>query len=727
MADNRGLPSATSSKSIDGLHKTKSIDMNTLNMMDKVYGKYASFIKDSFGSLEGFEKILDKSSKEMTDLMQKQKKDADERSETMKEMMEQYDKNSKEMKLVRKEMEKENKIAKEELAKKQDETMKNFIKQSFKNESSNKQIKYLNNKYSKGNNLAKTSNEYYDELAKLKSDALDAFGASFENTKGYRKALENLNDKYASDMKDAWKEDFKENHKVLGGIAGGIKDTFERNKKELQGLLGPLNLIIGPMQEFFGGFGKIFSLASGGVKWLFKKFTKKNPTATDVLKSGASGVGALYIANKLEDIFGSTQGGGESLLDTLKDMPSVMGNLSSILGKMGGKLAGAAGIGMMGFDAFMGAGKAEEWNTSKVAASIAAALGGTGSGFGNAAKNALKGALLGASFGPWGILIGGLMGGVLGYFGGESLIDVVRFLKADERDSVIKKKRLESYEKDYKKGKYSKEFYDVITKLADDPTIDASTFVSMTDKNKSGLAIADMFTSGKLNALSPQELATYLGGSYGVNLYKGNDIKKGADTSKIENLKKILNWSKGTISSKKLQEMYKDPMKFGAYLNALNELQVDLITGMNESDILRKYNMNSKVLEYLKSQGIQDISTNFRYTDKGHLDWNSLDNVFASEYTTNKVDDAIIRADGSIIKTNPKDTLVALKNIPLSMEKARMEANKNLGGFDGNNSLEKKLNTIIDVLSKILSKDLKVEMPPQTRQDLDLIMCGGMV
>ena len=95
------------------------------------------------------------------------------------------------------------------------------------------------------------------------------------------------------------------------------------------------------------------------------------------------------------------------------------------------------------------------------------------------------------------------------------------------------------------------------------------------------------------------------------------------------------------------------------------------------------------------------------------------------------VNDAIIRTDGSIIKTNPQDTLVALKNIPLSMEQVRNDTTKNLNtslnNLGSDKTLEKKLTTIIDVLSKILDKDVQVNLPPQTRGDLDILMSGGMV
>ena len=74
---------------------------------------------------------------------------------------------------------------------------------------------------------------------------------------------------------------------------------------------------------------------------------------------------------------------------------------------------------------------------------------------------------------------------------------------------------------------------------------------------------------------------------------------------------------------------------------------------------------------------------------------------------------------------------MALKDVPLSMEQVRSDTTKNLNsslnGLGSDKTLEKKLTTIIDVLSKILAKDIQVNLPPQTRGDLDMIMSGGMI
>ena len=106
-------------------------------------------------------------------------------------------------------------------------------------------------------------------------------------------------------------------------------------------------------------------------------------------------------------------------------------------------------------------------------------------------------------------------------------------------------------------------------------------------------------------------------------------------------------------------------------------------------------------------------------------------NEFLSDINYTSVDDAIIKTDGSIIKTNPKDTLVALKDVPLSVDKVREDINKSLNKsitqLDRDGTLEKRLTTIIDVLSKILAKDVQIQLPPQTRNDLDMLMSGGMI
>ncbi len=98
-----------------------------------------------------------------------------------------------------------------------------------------------------------------------------------------------------------------------------------------------------------------------------------------------------------------------------------------------------------------------------------------------------------------------------------------------------------------------------------------------------------------------------------------------------------------------------------------------------------------------------------------------------------KVDDAIIKTDGTIIRTHPDDNIIATKNLPTQVDTLygnnQKDLDKNLSNIGGGNSnLEKKVDTMIELLSQILNKkEVNITMPKQTRQDLDLIMSGGMI
>ena len=112
--------------------------------------------------------------------------------------------------------------------------------------------------------------------------------------------------------------------------------------------------------------------------------------------------------------------------------------------------------------------------------------------------------------------------------------------------------------------------------------------------------------------------------------------------------------------------------------------------------------------------------------------WESVgQHKFTQTFT---VRDAILRPDGSIVQTDPQDTLVALKNIPNSMSQVQSELARTtrdsingIGGGSFSSEIENKLNDIANILNQILSKDVQVNLPQQTRYDLDLVMSGGLV
>ena len=776
MANNRGNSSSSNSNipftkdMKDGVHRTNDskrmeyVDPNTIANINKMTKKYEMYIKNVYGTLEGFEDAIKKATETAIKSQENEEKIKTKFNNELNALAETFGESSKEFKTHLNIAKKEMKLAKNESKETLLNIKKDFIKQSFKNESKQNEIKFLNNKFAKNNNLADTSNEYYNQLEKLKSDALDVYGEGFENNKEYKKALLNLNDEYAKNMKDAWKEDFKENHKVLGGIASGIKDTFDRNKETLQGLLGPLNLFIAPLKDFFGGFGAIFKFVGGGVKKLFGKFTKKNPTASDVLKSGAFGVGALYIGSKLEKLLGETNG---------EDKEGIFGKLkNNLLGKLGlgenaswggilkggaskfltmGHGAVAGGLGILGGGALMAkdamkgvqmAGQGE-WSESKVASGMGGLLGGFDSGFKGAFKNMGKWALMGFGIGNIicpivggiiGGLIGGAIGGILGWIGGEkiskALESVGTFFKG------VFTKTMEGLKKAWGK---TKEF----AKLAKDKTIMKSkqvkeaigTFISSSTK-AIGEKVGKMkdFASnvwGGLKNLGSEAWSSFKDGTLFTNfipdllnkikdkLFEGFNMLKesplGQFVQKLfENIQSGMEkfFNENPIG-KWLDSHIIAPIKnafgqMGAWFSYIGDaFSKDGITGALSA-------MTVGMIKKDKSTGLTDFEAY-----KQNL------------LNPTNVDDAIIRTDGSVIKTNPKDTLVALKDIPLSMEQVRSDTTKNLNsslnGLGSDKTLEKKLTTIIDVLSKILDKDIQVNLPPQTRGDLDMIMSGGMI
>ena len=775
MANNRGNSSSSNSNISstkdmkDGVHRTNDskrmeyVDPNTIANINKMTKKYEIYIKNVYGTLEGFEDAIKKATETAIKSQENEEKIKTKFNNELNALAETFGESSKEFKTHLNIAKKEMKLAKNESKETLLNIKKDFIKQSFKNESKQNEIKFLNNKFAKNNNLADTSNEYYNQLEKLKSDALDVYGEGFENNKEYKKALLNLNDEYAKNMKDAWKEDFKENHKVLGGIASGIKDTFDRNKESLQGLLGPLNLFIAPLKDFFGGFGAIFKFVGGGVKKLFGKFTKKNPTASDVLKSGAFGVGALYIGSKLEQMFGETKGDESGIFDKLKN--NLLGKLG--LGEnasWGGMLKGGAskfltmghgavagGLGILGGGALMAkdamkgvqmAGQGE-WSESKVASGMGGLLGGFDSGFKGAFKNMGKWALMGFGIGNIicpvvggiiGGLIGGAIGGILGWIGGEkiskALESVGTFFKG------VFTKTMEGLKKAWSK---TKEF----AKLAKDKTIMKSkqvkeaigTFISSSTK-AIGEKVGKMkdFASnmwGGLKNLGSEAWSSFKDGTLFTDfvpdllnkikdkLFEGFDMLKesplGQFVQKLfENIQSGMEkfFNENPIG-KWMDSYIIAPIKnafgqMGAWFSYIGDaFSKDGITGALSA-------MTVGMIKKDKSTGLTEFETY-----KQNL------------LNPTNVDDAIIRTDGSVIKTNPKDTLVALKDVPLSMEQVRNDTTKNLNsslnGLGSDKTLEKKLTTIIDVLSKILAKDVQVNLPPQTRGDLDMIMSGGMI
>lgn len=743
---NRGNSSGTSSNMPNGITRTTSnsnsntsnqssrdyVDAKILNSINIMTKKYETYIKRMYGSLEGFEEAIEKATKTALDSAKKEKDTKEKYNKELDAMAQQYGKNSIQYKRHLKEFNKGMDKVKHSTTETLLDVEKSFIKQSFKNETKAKQIKYLDNRYSKNNNLASANNEYYSNLEKLKSSALDTYGKDFEKNKEYKKALMNLNDHYAKEMKDAWKKDFKENHKILGGISEGIKDTFDKNKEAIQGLLGPLNLIIAPIKDFFGGFGLIFKGIKGGAKWLFGKFNKKNPTANDVIKSGAYGVGSLYIANTLQKLFGKTKGTNlddEGAFKTFLEGASAFNKV--VNSPIFQSLATVGGLALVVKDAIAGWKKGEEWGVPNWEAMVGSIVGGTGSGGNNAVKGAIKYALLGASFGPFGILAGAILGGVLGFFGGEfwaqGLDDFKNLITGKKSLADLQKEDLlKDIDKKKNKNQITQLDYDTFQKLS--KTLSSEDFASLGDKNgKNGKGVVSQWIKGNLDSLSDAEIASFLKNHTGLNI---NESNLGA-------YKNVFSWMENNLNDSMRKSIFKDRDTLKAFL--LNIESMGNAYKRGDTKFFDDYGgQDSELYQNLLASGFFNLRGSARMLGLGELDSNSVkkankrldliwDNMGGA---FEEVEDAIIRTDGKIIKTNPKDTLVALKDVPLSIDKVRQDSNKNLNSslsqLDINGTIDKQLTTIIDVLSKILVKEAVI-LPPQTRNDLDMLMNGGMI
>lgn len=322
---------------------------------------------------------------------------------------------------------------------------KSRINSILRQRSSPKEMKGIHS-YAKENmtNTEKLLENYNRELELLIKQGQETYGMGFQKNADWKTEYKALEVHYGKALSDSIEKERKDKNLLLKGfdsLKGAITDLPKDTQKSLAGgLLGPLNLLISPIQEFFGGsLSKLF----GGMKSLFQKFTNKKPTASQVLKEGGqAGLGAIYIGNILTKFLGEDEkkeSPFEMLKNKLKDM---LGGIFKGLGSgLGGLVKGAgklltnpitaivAGLIWMATDAVRGIFKAKEWGTSKISAGLGGALGGMDKGIKGAFKNMGKWALIGAGIGSFipvvgtiaGGLIGGAIGMVLGAIGGERL------------------------------------------------------------------------------------------------------------------------------------------------------------------------------------------------------------------------------------------------------------------------------------------------------------------
>lgn len=593
-----------------------------------------------------------------------------------------------------------------------------------------------------------------------------------------------------------------------------LKDNFgkvlDKNNKSIKGaLLGSLNLLTAPLEDFFG-----FDTMD-----VFKKAlhigdkSKKNPTKSDVQKKGDAG--SLLIVNSMEELLGKQKKKQKKqtiftkIIDKLKwfkVLPSLIrGFIKSIpilgtalrgfglMGKAWGKnkLAGGnimsfmkmgasktafkaisplaiiTSIIMMVVDGIKGIFKSKEWGVPKGSAFVGGLLGGVGKGFKGAFANMGKWALMGFGIGciftPIGGLIGGLigavLGGILGFIGGEK---ISKFLNELVQKVFIEPfKRIGDFWKDDDRSIWNKI---------------ASTIGGIYH----GLYMIPiniiMFTYNKIKGLFDKHFNTEEKKQEREAKKKLKEMRK-QEKARKKLLKKQEKQEKRLLRKQKInsfmttmwdnitktiKDFFKNPLLFIGkgtvnYIDKLTGAIWDFIGGFIEGAF------NIKVISW------KDFKTQISNTIQNIIDsifeiwgkvWGVIKDFFdllfhdpllvaktflpnysmsdafeeyakKKESKVEKVNDAIIKKDGTIIRTSQDDNLIATKNDPtkiMSMNdfnsdrlKDVVNSAKNIQQIDYSNQL----GTMIDLLNKLLNKEVvTVNNNEQSLSDLK-VLAGG--
>ena len=250
----------------------------------------------------------------------------------------------------------------------------------------------------------------------------------------------NVNTNNAPILSKPPKNDPMEVEKLLKGIGDKIGQSTERALDTvIPAALGPLNLVMSPIQDLFGidagkgikdGLKKVFSAPTGkgqdkvGAYGSGIEFKKRSLNEREIMKVDP---GAAFIARQL-GADSSMEGGG--FLSNLLGLGKFGGGgFLAKLFPMIGKLGLVGGIIWMAVDGIRGFLKADEWGVSKVSGMMGGLLGGMdeelSGGFKNMGKWALTGAGIGSLVPVLGTLVGGLIGAavgfLLGFIGGEKI------------------------------------------------------------------------------------------------------------------------------------------------------------------------------------------------------------------------------------------------------------------------------------------------------------------
>lgn len=551
----------------------------------------------------------------------------------------------------------------------------------------------------------------------------------------------------------------KQGHGVLGKLLEIDKDINKEEKNK-------------SLSEKVGGF-----LGIGGKT----QKLKTKPNVNFVAKTNSGAMGALLLHQDLEKFIKQSrkkdvkEKGGKVLDTVMNTLGGVGGGIGgmefgALLGKGGGVLTKGLTIGggitailssiiMMIEDGVRGFFQADKWKTSKVSAVAGSVFGGAKKGIMNIFRQMGKWALMGAGIGifagPIGALVGGLigavLGGVLGAIGGERLAKVFD-----------------------KMGLWFKDIFFPQVKNFIFKIFNIEKFIAIWKNSEDGVwakiwnTIKEVFNVMIIKPIKglwdfcvmmfdwAWQLITGIGRWFKDLFFKIPWDKIGKGISNAWNT--TVNWVKdiGGIVINFVKNVFKGIGNF--FVNVfLKGKQIVKIVKQVFKNAFRKVgdkisDIFSPITTFVKEKIIDPIKNFFKtigrvfgfVTSLGARDiWDIITNkevTFVERfeaYNAQKdveeanVNDAIIRTDGSIIHTDPDDNIIATKNNPANISMIKNETQERLRRETSslsNNNLEKKIDTLIDILGKILNKEPpKLVSPAQTRVDLDLIMSGGIL
>lgn len=539
-----------------------------------------------------------------------------------------------------------------------------------------------------------------------------------------QKRIASLDSAALAEVKNNMEEQNSKIKEFFSNTLDNFKRALDKNSDVIKAsILGPFSLLVSPLEEFFGG--DAWDIMKGGFAKIFgKKDGKKRPTISDLVKKGE--IGALFLANKLEEIFGKKDKdkNKKGLLDMLK-VPVT--GLAGTLMKAGAFAAIIGSLIMAVVDGIKGMKLAEMWGTGKVAGFIGGFLGGTEKGWKGAFKNAGKWALMGVGVGfmtagPIGAIIGGLLGGaiggILGFIGGEN---IAKF-----------------FQKIFNWGKST------LNKAAD--FLKNNQIVQWITESFKNLMSFFGETLQSLGAVFKGEksfiqFVSDFAGS--VFKFLGNQVDTFLKTNPIGQF--IDKWIINPIV--KFFQGIGDTFAFFGSMSFTDLIKT--VTGGSFGDQLTKFKSGRELernkAAALKSQEFSDWLAKggggiyAKSLTQDQLVQQFLNTTQGRAWSETNVNDAIIRPDGTVIHTHPDDTIIATKNNPslngtsvgLSNKESMYDIfdnESNSSSSMGFGSMEKKLDKMISLLSAIVNKEpIQVNMPKQTMAELDLLINGAIL